>query len=50
MQLGRQVLVQRLYDRLDELEQSSGFLLFELAVDRGGYGLSAGPLVTAQEH
>ena len=50
MQLGRQISVQRLDYRLDELEQLSGFPLFEPAIDRGGYRLSAGPVVAAQEH
>ena len=50
MQRGRQILVQRLDDRLDELEQLSAFHLFGPAIDRGDYGLPAGSLVTAQEH
>ena len=41
MQFRRQILVQRSDCRVDELEQSSRFLLFELAIDRGRYRLPA---------
>ena len=44
------VVSQRFNDRLDELEELSGFLLFDLAIDRRGYRLSAGQIVAAQEH
>src|SRR5258705_5637550 len=50
MQLRRQILVQRFDYHLDELEKRSGFNLLGLAIDRGGYRLSAGRVVAAQEH
>ena len=49
IQLGRQILVQGLDDRVDEPEQIAGFPLFGLAINRCPYryGLSAGSIVAA---